>query len=132
MSAQSPQYKFPSDIDRSQLHTEQQLDPMINRQMYRPNPLDPIGNIETEGRALRHLANGRMPLAIIILGWGTIGLIAFSMIGLFLQIMTASIQTAIATQQYDQVWLSIGALIVGTSIPTLLLTILFRATWRSR
>lgn len=128
----SPKYQFPGDIDRSQLHTEQQLDPLINREMYMPSPLLPMGNIETEGRALRNLSSGRMPLWVLMLGWCTIGFIAFGTIGLCLHATTNNIQTAIATQQYDQVWQSIGTLVVGISVPTVLLMILFRATWRSR
>jgi hypothetical protein len=128
----SPKYPFPGDIDRSKLHTEQQLDPMINREMLLPNPLDPIGHIETEGQAFRNLSSGRMPLWVLMLGWATIGVMAFGLIGLFLHALTDSLQTAIATQKYDPLWLAIVSLLPGLLIPGLLLMVLFRATWRSR
>jgi hypothetical protein len=66
----SPKYQFPGDIDRTQLRTEQQLDPMINRKMIMPNPLDPMGNIAAEGRAMRSISSGRMPKWILMTAWG--------------------------------------------------------------
>jgi hypothetical protein len=65
---ESARYQFPGAIDRDHLHTEQPIDPMINSQFKRPNPLDPMGNIEMEGRALRTLASGRVPLWIVMVG----------------------------------------------------------------
>jgi hypothetical protein len=125
-------YKFPGDIDRDNLRTEQQLDPMLNRSMQYPNPLDPIGNIETEGRALRNLSSGRMPLWVLMLSWATIGFSSFLFCGLLLKNILPEARSAIQTQQYDRLWLSTITVLPSLVFAGLILFILFRATWRSR
>ncbi|NJN48808.1 MAG: hypothetical protein HC805_02150 [Alkalinema sp. RL_2_19] len=125
-------YKFPDDIDRTQLRTEQQLDPMLNRSMQYPNPLDPIGNIETEGRALRNLSSGHMPRWVLMLSWATIGFSSFLFCGLLLKNILPEAISAIQTQQYDRLWLSTIAVLPSLLFAGLILLILFRATWRSR
>jgi hypothetical protein len=129
---ESPKYKFPSDIDRDHLHTEQPLDPMINRRMQMPNPLDPIGNIETEGRALRNLASGRIPMWVLLCGWATIGLIGFLTLGLTLQTLVSGGKDAIANNRLGDFFLLLLAIAPLFVIGGLIIIILYRATWRQR
>ncbi|MBE9032257.1 hypothetical protein IQ266_21180 [filamentous cyanobacterium LEGE 11480] len=132
MTQKPHDYPFPNKIDREHLHTEQPLDPLINRNLQRPNPLDPIGHIETEGRALRNLASGRMPLWVLLLGWSTIGLISFGILGLSLHQLTEALQMAIVQQQMDEVIFRLLSLIPMAVMSGLFLMILWRATWRRR
>ena len=132
MSEQSPRYKFPSDIDRSQLRTEQPLDPQLYAEMHLPNPLDPMGNIAMEGRAMRRLSSGRIPTWILITGWATIGIGSFLSLGLTFRTLVAAYQAGQLAEQF------IGLLVLAMAIaPALLITgactvILVRATWRKR
>ncbi len=128
----SPKYQFPGNIDRSKLRTEQQLDPMINRKMIMPNPLDPMGNIEAEGRAVRSISSGRMPKWILMTAWGTIGLGTFLTLGMVLSTLAESIKSGRGDGPSSG-WFVMA---IGYSpvilISLLILTILFRGTWRKR
>ncbi len=128
----SEPYKFPSDIDRSQLRSEQQLDPMLHRPMQMPNPLDPMGNIATEGRAMRNLASGRIPMWILMTGWATIGLGSFLVLGLALQSLAIAFQAGKGGDWVGNFLLAIVAYAPMLLITGLVITILFRATWRKR
>jgi hypothetical protein len=122
-------YRFPGAIDRDHLHTEQPIDPMINSHLKRPNPLDPMGNIEMEGRALRTLASGRVPLWIVMVGWGTIGLGSFLLLGVAMH----EIVTAFREGDRGGELLATAMAFAPMALATLLMiTILFRATWRQR
>jgi hypothetical protein len=128
----SPKYQFPGDIDRTQLHTEQQLDPMINRQMYMPNPLDPMGQIETDGRALRNLAQRRMPTWVIMISWATIGLSNFLFCSFLLRICIQEATIALHQKNNDRLWMSLGAVLPQLVFSGLIAIVLCRATWRRR
>jgi hypothetical protein len=107
MSERSAKYKFPGEIDRDHLRTEQPIDPMINRRIQMPNPLDPMGNIAMEGRAMQNLSSGRVPMWVLMSSWATIGLLSF-----LLLVMRPSAPIVL--------------------LALLFITILFRATWRKR
>jgi hypothetical protein len=128
----SPKYQFPGDIDRTQLRTEQQLDPMINRKMIMPNPLDPMGNIETEGRGLQNLAQGRMPTWVIMMSWATFGLGNFLFCGFLLQTLIPEATIALAQQNYDRFWLTLLSVLPQLLFSGLIWIVLCRATWRRR
>jgi hypothetical protein len=121
-------YQFPGAIDRVHLHTEQPIDPMINSQFKRPNPLDPMGNIEMEGRALRTLASGRVPLWIVMVGWGTIGVGSFLLLGMALRALAEAFRTG----QAGELLVTIMAFAPMILVTLLVIAILFRATWRQR
>jgi hypothetical protein len=136
----SPKYQFPGDIDdlrsvadhRTQLRTEQQLDPMINRKMIMPNPLDPMGNIEAEGRAMRSISSGRMPTWVLMAAWGTIGLGTFLTLGVALHTLTAAFQAGRGDEQIAEWFVMAIGYAPMILISLLVLTILFRGTWRKR
>jgi hypothetical protein len=121
-------YRFPGAIDRAHLHTEQPIDPMINSQFKRPNPLDPMGNIEMEGRALRTLASGRVPLWIVMVGWGTIGVGSFLLLGMALRALAEAFRTG----QAGELLVTIMAFAPMILVTLLVIAILFRATWQQR
>jgi hypothetical protein len=122
-------YKFPGAIDRHRLHTEQPIDPMINSQFKRPNPLDPMGNIEMEGRALRTLASGRVPLWMVMVGWGTIGLGSFLLLGVAIRELVTAFREGDRGGELLATAMAFAPMILVT---LLMITILFRATWRQR
>jgi hypothetical protein len=132
MSDKTPKYKFPGDIDRSLIHSEQPLDPMLNHPMKMPNPLDPMGNIETEGRAMRNLASGRIPMWVLMTGWATIGLGSFLLLDLALQSLAIAFQQGKGGDRLGEFLLAIVAFAPMLLIAGLIITILFRATWRKR
>jgi hypothetical protein len=121
-------YQFPGAIDRDYLHTEQPIDPMINSQFKRPNPLDPMGNIEMEGRALRTLASGRVPLWMVMAGWGTIGLGSFLLLGLVMR----DLAEAFGMGRTGEFFVTVMASAPIILVTLLVIAILFRATWRQR
>lgn len=126
MPPESPN-QFPSDIDYDRLNTEQPLDPQSYQDMQLPNPLDPMGRINSEGRAFRNLASGRMPTWILFCAWMTIGLFSFIFLGLGLQ----SLFEAIKKPSSD--WLPLVLQMLPLMIfPTLILMVLVRATWGKR
>jgi hypothetical protein len=128
----SPKYQFPGDIDRTQLRTEQQLDPMINRKMIMPNPLDPMGNIAAEGRAMRSISSGRMPKWILMTAWGTIGFGTFLMLGMVLSTLAESIKAGRGDEQVSEWFVMAIGYAPMILISLLVLTILWRGTWRKR
>jgi hypothetical protein len=140
MSEQSPQYKFPGEIDdlrsvgdhRRKLHTEQPIDPMINREMLMPSPLDPMGQIAAEGRGFRNLAQGRMPTWVIMMSWATFGFGNFLLCGLLLQNSISEATIALGQRNYDRLWLSVFSVLPQLIFSGLIWIVLCRATWRRR
>jgi hypothetical protein len=114
----SPKYQFPGDIDRANLRTEQPIDPMINREMIMPSPLDPMGQIAAEGRGFRNLAQGRMP--------------TFLLCGLLLQTFIPEATIALGQRNYDRFWLSVFSVLPQLIFSGLIWMVLCRATWRRR
>lgn len=132
MSEQSTKYKFPGDIDRDHLTTEQPIDPMINRKLQMPNPLDPMGNIAMVGRAMRNLSSGRMPMWVLMSAWATIGLISFLLLGMAINNLIEAFRVGKGIDRLGEFLLAMGAFAPIILITLLLITILFRATWRKR
>ncbi|OUC12197.1 MAG: hypothetical protein B0A82_23760 [Alkalinema sp. CACIAM 70d] len=131
--SQEPSKNFlPIDPTRDRLYTEQPLDPQLHREMHLPNPLDPIGSIETEGRALRTLAKGRMPKWVLFTGWATIGLGSVISLGLIGQAVVSEIRQAISTNHLSDLIPAILSIAPALVIAILMLMILYRATFRSR
>lgn len=131
--SQEPSKNFlPIDPSRDRLYTEQPLDPHLHREMHLPNPLDPIGNIETEGRALRTLARGRIPKWALLTGWATIGLGSVISLGLIGQMMVTAIHHAIVTNRLNGLIPLLLSIVPALVITLLMLMILYRATFRSR
>lgn len=128
----SENYKFPSDIDRDRLSTEQPLDPMLNRSMQYPNPLDPIGHIETEGRAFQNLVRGHLPRWVLLTGWGSLGILCFGLLGIVVNILTSELQQAISTQNFDRLIYGLLGSLPGVVVSILLIMILWRATFGKR
>lgn len=128
----SQNYKFPSDIDRDHLSTEQPLDPMLNRSMQYPNALDPIGHIETEGRAFRNLVRGNIPRWALLLGWGSIGVLCFGVLGIAINFLTSEFQRSIDHQNFDLFIYSLLGFLPGAIVSILMMMILWRATFGKR
>lgn len=117
--------RFPSDINYRDLRTEQPLDPQRYPEMQIPNPLDPMGRIASEGRAMRNLAGGRMPTWVLFCSWATIGLCSFLFLGLGLQFMGEAMR-----KQPSDMLLVLLQMLPLLIFPTLMLMVLVRATWR--
>ncbi|MGI0495348.1 hypothetical protein ACN4EG_26515 [Alkalinema pantanalense CENA528] len=132
MSQEPPKNFLPIDPSRDRLYTEQPLDPQLYREMRLPNPLDPIGSIETEGRALRTLAKGRMPKWVVFTGWATIGLGSFASLGMIIRAIMPEIIRAIVTNHLSNLILAILSITPALVTTILMLMILYRATFRSR
>jgi hypothetical protein len=132
MSKESSKYKFPGDIDRDHLTTEQPIDPMVNREMQMPNPFDPIGNITMEGQAMRNLTRRRMPIWVLMAAWASIGLFSFGVLGMVMSLL-AQVFGTIGQRGYRlEDFLTIGCFILLSLVPLLVIAVLFRATWRKR
>jgi hypothetical protein len=130
MSDPKTNYQFPNDRDR--YTTEQPIEPQLYRPLIQPNPFDPIGNIETEGKAFRTLVSGRTPRWVLWTSWVFFGGISFLTLGATFKMLADEFQRAIATDRLGSFGLLMIPALMGIILCSLMLTILVRATWRKR
>lgn len=130
MSEQKSDDHFPKRDAR--YSTEQPIDPQLHRPLIQPNPFDPIGNIETEGKAFRNLANGRTPRWVLLTSWIFFGGGSFLVLGATFKMLANEFQQAIKADRLGSFGMLAIPSLMGIFFCSLMLTILVRATWRKR